>query len=159
MNIKKEDEKKKQLLKEEEKKLKEERKEEVMNNWFKLQAKKMEKEIMEKREKIHIEQKNANLKKLEKKQKQILNRKAFKEWKEKKEKEIKKRKNEEKKQKEKEEEKKKRDYLKKKVKSFTIGPYTDAAALKEVQNILVENNLNKEEDENFQDNSEYESRQ
>ena len=159
LNVKKEDEKKKKLLKEEEKKLKEERKEEIMNNWFKLQAKKMEKEIMENREKIHIEQKNANLKKLEKKQKQILNRKAFKEWKEKKEKEIKKRKNEEKKQKEKEEEKKKRDYLKKRVKSFIIGPYTDAAALKEVQNILVENNLNKEEDENFQDNSEYESRQ
>ena len=119
----------------------------------------MEKEILEKREKMQKQQKNANLKKLEKKQKQILNRKAFKEWIEKKEKEIKKRKNEERKQREKEEEKKKRDYLKKKVKSFTIGPYTDAAALKEVQNLLVENNLNKEEDEYFQDNSEYESGQ
>ncbi len=157
--LKKKEEKNKELIKEEEKKLKEEKKEEVMNNWFKLQAKKMEKEILEKREKMQKQQKNANLKKLEKKQKQILNRKAFKEWIEKKEKEIKKRKNEERKQREKEEEKKKRDYLKKKVKSFTIGPYTDAAALKEVQNLLVENNLNKEEDEYFQDNSEYESGQ
>ena len=56
-------------------------------------------------------------------------------------------KKEEKIKKQKEEEKKKRDYLKKKVKRFTIGPYTDAAALKEVQNILVEKNLNKEENE------------
>jgi len=156
---KKKKEKEKELEKEEEKKQREEKKKEAMDNWFKVQAEKMEKEIMEKREKISREQEKENLKKKEKKQKQILNRKAFKDWIEKKEKEKKKRKDEERKQREKEEEKKKRDYLKKKIKGFTIGPYTDAAALKEVQNFLVENNLNKEEDEYFQENSEYESRQ
>ena len=139
-----------------EKKQKEERKEEIMNNWFKIQARKMEKELLEKREKILMEKEKANLKKIEKQQKQMLNKKAFKEWKERKEKEIKKRKIEEKKKKQREEEKKKRDLLKKRVKSFTIGPYTDAAALKEVQNYLVENNLNKEEEDMyFQNNSEF----
>ena len=156
---KKKQEKLEELKNEEEKKQRKEKNKEMMDNWFITQAKKMEKEIMEKREKIHIEQEKENLKKKEKKQKQILNRKAFKDWIEKKEKEKKQRKEEEKKQREKEEEKKKRDYLKKKIKGFTIGPYTDAAALKEVQNYLVENNLNKEEDEYFQENSEYESRQ
>ena len=156
---KKKQEKLEELKNEEEKKQRKEKNKEMMEYWFHIQAKKMEKEIMEKREKIHIEQEKENLKKKEKKQKQILNRKAFKDWIEKKEKEKKQRKEEEKKQREKEEEKKKRDYLKKKIKGFTIGPYTDAAALKEVQNYLVENNLNKEEDEYFQENSEYESRQ
>ena len=145
--VKKEIEKQEELRKEEEKKQKEEKKDEVMNNWFKVQAKKMEKEILEKREKIIMEKEKENLKKIEEKQKKILNRKAFKEWREKKEREIKMKKKEEKIKKQKEEEKKKRDYLKKKVKRFTIGPYTDAAALKEVQNILVEKNLNKEENE------------
>lgn len=156
---KKKEEKLEELKNEEEKKQRKEKNKEMMDNWFITQAKKMEKEIMEKREKIYKEQEKENLKKKEKKQKQILNRKAFKDWIEKKEKEKKQRKEEEKKQREKEEEKKKRDYLKKKIKGFTIGPYTDAAALKEVQNYLVENNLNKEEDEYFQENSEYESRQ
>ncbi len=156
---KKKQEKLEELKNEEEKKQRKEKNKEMMDNWFITQAKKMEKEIMEKREKIYKEQEKENLKKKEKKQKQILNRKAFKDWIEKKEKEKKQRKEEEKKQREKEEEKKKRDYLKKKIKGFTIGPYTDAAALKEVQNYLVENNLNKEEDEYFQENSEYESRQ
>ena len=127
-----------------------------MNRWFKVQAQKMEKEIKEKKEKMINQQKQDYLKKIEKKQKEILNRKAFREWKTKKEIEKKKRKYEEQKQKEKEEEKRKRDYLKKKIKSFTIGPYTDAAALKEVQNIIVENNL-KEEDY-FLNNSDNESR-
>ena len=157
--LKKEIEKQEQNKKEEEKKQKEEKKEEIMNNWFKVQAKKMEKEILEKREKVIMEKEKENLKKIEKKQKEILNRKAFQEWKEKKEKEIKKRKKEEKKQKQKEEEKRKRDYLKRRVKSFTIGPYTDAAALKQVQNLILENNLNKkEEDEYPAENSEFESR-
>ena len=41
-----------------------------------------------------------------------------------------------------EEEKKRREYLKRRVKSFIIGPQTDAAALREIQNNLMENNLN-----------------
>ena len=155
--IRKQLEKQKKLKIEEEKKEKEEKKEDIMNRWFKVQAQKMEKEMKEKKEKIMNQQKQEYLKKIEKKQKEILNRKAFREWKEKKEIEIKKRKYEERKQKEKEEEKRKRDYLKKKVKSFTIGPYTDAAALKEVQNCIVENNLNKEE-EYYLNNSDYEGR-
>jgi hypothetical protein len=159
-NIKKKEKKKKKEIKNEiEKKEKEERKEIIMNNWFKIQAEKMEKEILEKKEKQHEEHEKEYLRKIEKKQKEILNKKAFKEWLKKKERESKQKKYEERKQKEKEELKRKRDYLKKRVKSFTIGPYTDAAALKEVQNILVENNLNKEEDEYMQDYSEYESRQ
>ena len=144
--IRKKKEKEKQIEKEVEKKEKEERKEDIMNRWFKVQAKKMEKEMKDKKEKIINQQKQEYLKKIEKEQKEILNRKAFKEWKEKKELEIKKRKKEERKQKEKEEEERKREYLKKRIKSFTIGPYTDAAALKEVQNFIVENNLNKEEE-------------
>ena len=40
-----------------------------------------------------------------------------------------------------EEEKKRKEFLKKRVKSFIIGPYTDAAALREIQNNLMENNL------------------
>ena len=155
---KKEKEKKKEKKKEIEKKEKEERKELIMNNWFKIQAEKMEKEILEKKEKKHEQHEKEYLKKIEKKQKEILNKKAFKEWTRRKEKEFKQKKFEEKKQKEKEELKRKRDYLKKRVKSFTIGPYTGAAALKEVQNILVENNLNKG-DEYMQEYSEYESRQ
>ena len=156
---KKKKEKEEQIKKEEEKKENLERKEEIMNKWFQAQAEKMEKEILAKKEKKNKQHKDEYLKKIEKKQKEILNRKAFKEWSQKKDKELKQKKYEEKKLKEKEELKKKRDYLKKRVKSFTIGPYTDAAALKEVQNYLVENNLNKEEDELMPDNSEYESRQ
>ena len=156
---KKKKDKIKEIEKEELKKQKEEKKEEIMNNWFKIQAEKMEKEIFEKKQKKYKEHEKEYLKKIEKQQKEILNKKAFKEWTKKKERELKQKKFEEKKQKEKEEQKRKRDYLKKRVKSFTIGPYTDAAALKEVQNYLVENNLNKEEDEYIQDISEYESRQ
>ncbi len=157
--MQKEKQRKEQIKEEENKKKKEEKKEEVMNRWFKIQAEKMEKEIFAKKEKLILQREKEQLKKLEKKEKQILNRKAFIDWKKKKEREMKKKKNDEKKEREKEEEKRKREYLKRKVKSFTIGPYTDAAALKEVQNYLVENNLKKEGDEYYQENSEYESRQ
>ena len=44
--------------------------------------------------------------------------------------------------KKKEEEKKRKEFLKRRVKSFIIGPYTDAAALREIQNNLMEMNLN-----------------
>ena len=44
--------------------------------------------------------------------------------------------------KQKEQQRKRKEYLKKRVKSFIIGPYTDAAALREIQNNLMENNLN-----------------
>ena len=40
------------------------------------------------------------------------------------------------------EQQKRKEYIKKRVKSFIIGPYTDAAALREIQNNLMENNLN-----------------
>ena len=43
--------------------------------------------------------------------------------------------------KKKEQKQKRKEYLKKRVKSFIIGPYTDAAALREIQNNLMENNL------------------
>lgn len=149
--LKKKIEKKKEILKEEEKKEREERKEEIMNKWFKEQAKKMEKEIEYKKKKKIEDLRKKNLKIIEKNQKKILNMEAFREWKLGKDLELKKRRKEEKIQKMKNEAKKKREYLKKRVKGFIIGPYTDAAALKEVQNIILENNLNENESKYFQE--------
>ena len=52
-----------------------------------------------------------------------------------------KKKKEEKLKKEKEEEQKKKDFLKKKVKSFIIGPYTGAGDLRKALNSIIETNL------------------
>ena len=67
---------------------------------------------------------------------------AFRKWKELKESEMKEKKRKENLKKKKEEQQKRKEYLKRRVKSFIIGPYTDAAALREIQNNLMDNNLN-----------------
>ena len=140
--IKKEIEKRFDYIKEEEKRQKLERKEEVMNHWFKTQAEKMEKEIEEKRKKKQQEKKEKIRKKKEQQEKEKNCKEAFRKWKEIKEQEMKIKKRKENIKKRKEEEKKRKEYLKRRVKSFIIGPYTDAAALREIQNNLMENNLN-----------------
>ena len=140
--IKKEIEKRIEDFKEEEKKQKLEKKEEIMNNWFKAQAEKMEKEFEEKKKKKEKEKKEKIQKKSEKEEKKIRGKEAFKRWKELKEQEMKDKKRKENINKRKAEQQKRKEYIKKRVKSFIIGPYTDAAALREIQNNLMENNLN-----------------
>ena len=140
--IKKEIEKRIEDLKEEEKKQKMERKEEIMNNWFKVQAEKMEKEIEEKKKKKEKEKKEKIRKKKEMEEKKIKGNEAFRRWRENKEHEMKIKKRKENLKKRKEEAQKRKEYLKRRVKSFIIGPYTDAAALREIQNNLMENNFN-----------------
>jgi hypothetical protein len=140
--IKKEIEKRIEDFKEEEKKQKLEKKEEIMNNWFKAQAEKMEKEFEEKKKKKEKEKKEKIQKKIEKEEKKIRGKEAFKRWKELKEQEMKDKKRKENINKRKAEQQKRKEYIKKRVKSFIIGPYTDAAALREIQNNLMENNLN-----------------
>ena len=140
--IKKEIAKRIEDFKEEERKQRLEKKEEVMNNWFKIQAEKMEKEFEEKKKKKDKEKKEKNRIKIEKEEKKIKGKEAFKKWKESKEKEMKDKKRKENINKKKEQKQKRKEYLKKRVKSFIIGPYTDAAALREIQNNLLENNLN-----------------
>ena len=142
MIIKKEIEKRIEDFKEEEKKQKMEKKEEIMNNWFKVQAEKMEKEIEEKKKKKQKIKKEKIRKIQEKKEKEIKGKEAFRKWKEMKEKEMKIKKRKENLKKKKEEQQKRKEFLKRRVKSFIIGPYTDAAALREIQNNLMETNLN-----------------
>lgn len=79
------------------------------------------------------------IKKIE--EKKLRGKEAFRLWKEGKEQEMRIKKRKENIIKKQEEEKKRKEFLKKRVKSFIIGPYTDAAALREIQNNLMENNL------------------
>ena len=140
--IKREIEKRMEDLKEEENKQKMERKEEIMNNWFKTQAEKMEKEFEEKKKKKEREKEEKIRKKKEIEEKKIKGKVAFIRWREMKEQEMKIKKRKENLKKRKEEEQKRKEYLKRRVKSFIIGPYTDAAALREIQNNLMDNNFN-----------------
>ena len=130
-----------ETFKEKEKKKKLEQKEEIMNSWFKTQAEKMEKELIKKRKQKKKEKEKQNLKEKEIIEKKIKGKEAFQKWKEEKDKERIKKKKEEKIKKEKEEEQKKRDFLKKKVKSFIIGPYTGAGDLRKALNNIIETNL------------------
>ena len=135
----------KEIEEEQTKKLKDEEREEKMNEWFKQQAKKMEEEIMihqiELKRNKEIEKEKEQMKKLRKKENKI----AFKEWKERKDEEmkiIKQKKLEEEKLKE----SKSKHSAYNKNKGFTIGPYTDAGALKEIQKFVNEK-FTEEDDE------------
>ena len=134
---------KKQLesIKEKEKKKKLEQKEEVMNSWFKAQAEKIEKNLIQKRKQKKEEKEKRNLEKKEILEKKIKGKEAFIKWRQGKDKDIKKKKIEEKKRKKKEEELKKKEFLKKKVKSFIIGPYTGAGDLRNALYKILETNL------------------
>jgi hypothetical protein len=136
----------KEMEEEQIKKLKDAEREERMNEWFKQQAQKMEVEIlehqMELKRKKEIEKENEEKKKLRKKE----NKLAFKEWKERKDEEmkiIKQKKLEEEKLKE----SKSRHSAYNRNKGFTIGPYTDAGALKEIQKFVNEKFTEEDDDE------------
>ena len=132
-------------LKEEENKKKAERKQEIMDQWFKTQAEKMEKELITKR-KQKKEQKEKQKEEIKlMKEKRIKEREAFQKWREGKEKEKKIKIKEEKLKQKKEKEKNKKEYIKKKVKSFIIGPYTGASELRQALYNILETNLNKDE--------------
>ena len=126
-----------ELMEEEiKKKNKEERdeaREEVMNEWFKRQAKKMEQEQEEQREKKMKEKQDEE----EKKRKKIESKKRFKEWKERKDEEIREKKRE-KLINETKSKSKHSNINRLNNKGFTIGPYTDAGALKEIQKFVAE---------------------
>ena len=132
-------------LKEEENKKKAERKQEIMDQWFKTQAEKMEKELITKR-KQKKEQKEKQKEEIKlMKEKRIKEREAFQKWREGKEKEKKIKIKEEKLKQKKEKEKNKKEYIKKKVKSFIIGPYTGASELRQALYNILETNLSKDE--------------
>ena len=128
-----------ELIKEELKKKKDEEREEVMNEWFKKQAKKMELEILEKQEELRIKKEKEKNDEEEKKTKKKESKIRFKEWKEKKDEELREQKKE-KMQKEFENKSKSKNSIINKInnKGFTIGPYTDAGALKEIQRFVAE---------------------
>ena len=142
--------------KERERKKKLERKEEIMNSWFKAQAEKLEKEILTKRKQRKEEKEKQNLAKKKILEKKIKGKEAFLKWREEKDKDKIRKKQEEKiqkkkeeQQKKKEEEQKKKDYLKKRVKSFIIGPYTGAADLSKALYNILETNLSKENNQSI----------
>ena len=147
--LKKEIKKQIDALKEKEKKKKLEQKEEVMNSWFKTQAEKIEKELIKKRKQKKEEIKKQNLVKKEILQKKIRGKEAFQKWKEEKDRDKIRKKKEEKIKRKKEEEQKKKEYLKRKVKSCIIGPYTGAGELRKALYNILETNLTKGEEQSY----------
>ena len=141
--LQKEIKRKLEKIKEKEKKKKLEQKEEVMNSWFKAQAEKIEKNLIEKRKQKKEEKEKRNLEKKEILEKKIKGKEAFIKWRQGKDKDIKKKKIEEKKRRKKEEELKKKEFIKNKVKSFIIGPYTGAGDLRNALYKILETNLTK----------------
>ena len=125
--LKKEIKKQLETYKENEKKKKLERKEEIMNSWFKAQAEKIEKEILTKRKLKKEEKEKQNLAKKKILEKKIRGKEAFQKWREEKD----------------------RDKIKKRVKSFIIGPYTGAGDLRKALYNILETKLNKENNQSF----------
>ena len=147
--LKKEIKKQIETIKEKETKKKLERKEEIMNSWFRAQAKKIEKEITKKRKLKKEEKEKQNKMKKEILEKKIKGKEAFQKWREEKDKDKQRKKQEEKLRKRKEEELKKKEYLKKRIKSFIIGPYTGAGDLRKALNNILETNLAKGDNQSF----------
>ena len=137
-----------ELIKEEIKKEKDAEREEKMNEWFKQQAKKMEREILEQQTELRKKKEMEKINEEKKKQKKKESKMAFKMWKERKDEELK-----EMKQKQyqdkmlKELESKSKHSAFNPNKGFTIGPYTDAGALKEIQRFVNEKCTKEEDDE------------
>ena len=137
-----------ELMKEEEKKRKDEVREEVMNEWFKRQAKKMEQELLEKEEELRIKKEKEKNEEEEKKRKRKESKIVFKQWKEKKDEELREKKKEKKRQEFETKSKSKHSIMNKiNNKGFTIGPYTDAGALKEIQRFVAEKCTEDDDDE------------
>ena len=136
-----------ELIKEEMKKEKELEKEEKMNEWFRQQAKKMEKEILDQQIELMKKKEIERIKEEEKKKRKKESKIAFKMWKEKKDEELKQLKQKREQEKIiKELESKSKHSVYNHNKGFTIGPYTDAGALKEIQRFVNEK-CTEEEDE------------
>ena len=134
-----------ELMKEEIKKEKDAEREEKMNEWFKAQAKKMEKEILEKQEKLKEKKKKEKDEEEEKKRKRKESKIMFKKWKERKDEELREKKKE--KMMQEYETKSKSRHSNYTNKGFTIGPYTDAGALKEIQRFINEKCIQDEVEE------------
>ena len=110
-----------------------------MNEWFKKQAKKMEKEILDQQTELRNKKEIEKMKEEEKKKKKKESKLAFKLWKEKKDEELKQLKEKQMQEKMlKELESKSKHSTFNHNKGFTIGPYTDAGALKEIQRFVNE---------------------
>ena len=129
---------KEELEKEEEKRRKDEMREERMNLWFKQQAEKMEKEIFEQEQEKREKEKKEKEDEEEKKRKKKESKEKFKEWKEQKDKELKEKKEKMRLENETKSKSKHSNITKLNNKGFTIGPYTDAGALKEIQRFVAE---------------------
>ena len=134
-----------ELLKEEMKKEKDAEREEKMNEWFKAQAKKMEKEILEKQEELRKKKEKEQFDEEEKQRKRKESKIMFKQWKEKKDEELREKKKE--KMMQEYETKSKSKHSNYNNKGFTIGPYTDAGALKEIQRFVNEKCTEDEDEE------------
>ena len=128
-----------ELKKEELKKMKDEQREEVMNEWFKKQAEKMEEEILKQQEELRKKREKEKYEEEEKKRKKKESKMMFKQWKEKKDEELREKKKEKMLQEYETKSKSKHSNINKlNNKGFTIGPYTDAGALKEIQRFVAE---------------------
>ena len=128
-----------ELIKEELKKKKDEEREERMNEWFKQQAKKMELEILEQQEELRKKKEKEKNDEEEKKRKKKESKIMFKQWKERKDEELREKKKEKMMQEYETKSKSKHSNINKlNNKGFTIGPYTDAGALKEIQRFVAE---------------------
>ena len=134
-----------ELIKEEIKKEKDAEREEKMNEWFKAQARKMEKEILEQQEELRKKKEKEQLDEEEKKRKRKESKIMFKQWKEKKDEELREKKKE--KMMQEYETKSKSKHSNYTNKGFTIGPYTDAGALKEIQRFVNEKCTEDEDEE------------
>ena len=134
-----------ELIKEEIKKEKDAEREEKMNEWFKAQARKMEKEILEQQEELRKKKEKEQLDEEEKKRKRKESKIMFKQWKEKKDEELREKKKE--KMIQEYETKSKSKHSNYNNKGFTIGPYTDAGALKEIQRFINEKCTQDEDEE------------
>ena len=134
-----------ELMKEEIKKEKDAEREEKMNEWFKAQAKKMEQEILDKQEELRKKKEKEQFDEEEKKRKKKEKKIMFKQWKERKDEELREKKKE--KMMQEYETKSKSKHSNYNNKGFTIGPYTDAGALKEIQRFVNEKCTEDEDEE------------
>lgn len=140
--------KQKRKAEEEKRKEDEERKKATMESWFQKQAKKMD----EQERAIHEEKKRRKeeeaRKEEEKKQKEKESAEMFELWKRQKDQELKERKKLERMmKKEKEDEKLKKKISK--IHGITIGPYTGAGELREIQKLIEEKKIENSEEEDY----------
>ena len=119
-----------------------------MNEWNRQQAKKKEKEILDQQTELQRKKETERINEEKKKQKKKESKQAFKMWKERKDEELKQQKQKKLQEKMlKELESKSKHSTFNHNKGFTIGPYTDAGALKEIQRFVNEKCTEEDEEE------------